>query len=234
MKFRLLATCIAMSLIFGCNESPSNTDPPSSTLSPSENVLDGKTNTQAADAKGEATSINVSSELEVPDGFELQKLELGGEILKPIGWTYESRELGKTLSCKMWEPLPNNAPRFDTIFTIDIVTNTVDAGSTPSKYATTYIESLKKNGTVIKVFEPQATNGMVQSGILMDQKLTITGSEKDYRIRAVLFADDKNELLFVLTFGTLASQWGTYEPTFRVMTKNLKLIDLSKNGKPDK
>jgi hypothetical protein len=134
----------------------------------------------------------------------------------------------------MWEPLPNNAPSFDTSFTIDIVTDTVDAGSTPSKYATTYIESLKKNGTVIKVFEPQATNGMVQSGILMDQKLTITGSEKDYRIRAVLFADDKNELLFVLTFGTLASQWGTYEPTFRVMTKNLKLIDLSKNGKPDK
>jgi hypothetical protein len=172
--------------------------------------------------------------LEIPDGFELQKLELGGQVLKPIDWKYESRELGKTLACKMWEPLPNDAAGYDTSFTIDIVTNTADAGSSPSEYAVSYIESLKKQGTVIKVYEPQTTNGMIQSGILLDQKMKITDSEKEYRIRRVLFADDKSKLLFVLTFGTLVSEWDTYEPTFRVMTKNLKLIDLSNNGKSNK
>lgn len=166
-------------------------------------------------------------ERKIPDGFELQKLELGGEILKPIGWKYEARKLGKTLACKMWEPMPNDAPGFDTSFTIDIVTNTVDAGLTPSNYASSYMDALKKKGTVVKAYKPRTTNGMVQSSIVMDQKLTITGSEKKYRIRTVLFADDKNELLFVLTFGTLASEWDTHEPTFRTMTKNLKLVDLS-------
>ena len=189
---------------------------------------------EAAAQPEHGVSQDPKKELEIPDGFELQKLELGGEILKPIGWKYESRELGKTLACKMWEPLANDAPGFDTSFTIDIVTNTVEAGSTPSKYAASYVESLKTRGTVIKVYEPQTTNGMVQSGILLDQKLRITESEKDYRVRTVLFADDNRELLFVLTFGTLASQWNAYEPTFRVMTKTLKLIDLSKNAKSDK
>ena len=126
--------------------------------------------------------------------------------------------------------MPDNETGFDTSFTIDIVTNTAEAGSTPSKYAVAYIDSLKKNGTVIKEYEPQATSGMEQFSIVMDQELNITGSEKEYRIRTVLFADDQSGLLFVLTFGTLASQWDTYEPTFRVMTKNLKLIDLSNSG----
>ncbi len=173
-------------------------------------------------------------DLDIPDGFERQPLELGGQILKPTNWKYESRELGKTLACKMWEPMPNDVAGFDTSFTISIVTNTADAGLSPSEYAASYIESLKKKGKVVKVYEPQTTNGMIQSGLLLDQKLTITGSVKEYRIRYVLFADDKNELLFVLTFGTLVSKWDDYEPPFRVMTRHLQLIDLSNKTQSDK
>ena len=173
-------------------------------------------------------------ELEVPEGFELQPLELGGQILKPVGWKYESRELGKTLATKMWEPMPDDTPGFDTSFTIDIVTNTADANMSPSEYAASYIKSLKEKGKVLKEYEPTTSGGMIQSGLLLDQKLTITGSEKEYRIRSVLFADDERELLFVVTFGTLASQWEEYEPTFRVMTKRIKLIGLSSDAKSDK
>lgn len=170
---------------------------------------------------------------DIPEGFELQALELGGQILKPIGWKYESREQGKTLTCKIWEPLPNEEFVYDTGFTIDIVTNAADAGKSPSEYAASYLETLKKKGKVITTYEPKAANGMIVSGVLLDQKMTITDSEKEYRIRTVLSADDTNQLLFVVTFGTLVSQWEKHEPTFRVMTKNLKVIDLSKKPKSD-
>jgi hypothetical protein len=177
---------------------------------------------------GRDTSKDGAEETAIPEGFELQKLELGGEILRPKGWKFETREIGKTIATKMWEPLPDDPDsyNYDTGFSIDIVTNTAEAGLTPSAYAEQYMESLKQQGTVVREYDPVEANGMVQSSVLLDQKLNRNGSEKDYRIRTILFAHDENELLFVLTFGTVANDWDKYEPTFRVMTQKLKLIDL--------
>ncbi|MCP4099562.1 MAG: hypothetical protein GY748_25355 [Planctomycetaceae bacterium] len=179
------------------------------------------------------SSSGTSKDSEIPDGFERQALELGGEILKPIGWRYESREVGKTIVTKIWEPLANEEYAYETGFTIDIVTNTAEAGKRPSEYAVSYLDKLKKTGEVVKVYKPKETNGMIVSGILLDQKMTMADSEKKYRIRTVLSAHDDSELLFVITFGTLVTSWDKYEPTFSVMTKNLKVIDLSKKPKSD-
>jgi hypothetical protein len=181
-----------------------------------------------------ASPESADEALVVPEGFELQELELGGQILKPIGWKYDWRDLGSTLAHKLWEPLPDDPESYDTCLTIDIATPKKDTKIVPSEYAASYIEALKQEGKVIKELKPQKTNGLTKLGILMDQKMTMTDAEKEYRIQTTIFADDDSEMLYVFTGGTLVSQWDTYEPTFRVMTRTIKVFDLTKEEKAEK
>ncbi len=164
---------------------------------------------------------------EIPEGFVHQALELGGRILRPSHWKFESRQIGKTLAYKIWEPLPDGEPGFDTSLTIDIVTNVSEAGQTPSDYATAYLKGFQEKGRVLRVDDPRTVNDRIQSGLLMDQKLVFRGAEREYRIQRFLVADDNRGLLFVVSFGTLVTEWESLEPTFRIITKHMQLIDLS-------
>lgn len=173
---------------------------------------------------------------EIPEGFEVQELALGCQILKPVGWKFDKQEAnnGMTLAFQMWEPLPNDAPGFETCVMVQIIGNTEDAGKSPSEYAALYLESLKETGKVVQEFGPKDTQGWIQSSIVVDQEQTPDGEEKEYRLRTVCFADDELKLLYVLNFGTPKADWKTHEPTFRTMSGKLKLIKKSRKTGSDK
>ena len=175
-----------------------------------------------------AMPTGIDSQQEIPDGYELQPLELGGEILRPVDWKFSSRSQGGTLVYKMWEPLPDGSDQYDTGLTINIVTNVEEAGTTPARYAAQYIRQLAaRDVKLVSRSEPTEVNGLIRSGITFDQRMNITDVEKEYRIRYELFADEQLNMLYVLVAGTPVEKWDETQDTFRTMTNQFKLIDTS-------
>ena len=177
---------------------------------------------------------DTAQDQKLPAGFEWQPLDLGGKVLKPKHWKFTKNCTGKSLIYKMWNPKSEGAPAALTGLTINIVTNVADSDQSPSDFAVSFIEKLKRQGDIIEVYSPQKANGMIQSGVLMNQTIKVAGAKVKCRVRYVLIADDEREILYVLNFGAPVDEWKTYEPIFRTMTTGMKLFVPSKPGDPGK
>ncbi|MEL6107617.1 MAG: hypothetical protein AAFU85_16380 [Planctomycetota bacterium] len=163
-----------------------------------------------------------------PGGMVSQELALGGSIPRPKDWKYESREIGKTISQKLWEPIPGNDRLFETSLTIDVVTNVRETGKQPSEFAEEYLNRLEQKGTVVRRYEPSERDGKIQVSAVIDQNLKITSVEKLYRVRYILESHEKTGLLFVISVGSPKNEWEKRLPTFKAMVAGLTLVDLSK------
>ena len=187
----------------------------------------------AGSGRKEATRQDLINGQEIPKGFEIQDLELGGQILRPVTWTYECREVGKTLSQRIWKPLDNESDP-QTFAMIDIVPNIPESGDVPSKFAQSFVKGLSEKVQVIETLEPVTNDGVTIFEITTEEKRTVNDQENIFRVRYSLVADDKRGLLTVVNFTSLASQWSEYEPIFSTMSRFVKpygaSVDLSEDA----
>src|SRR5947207_4122886 len=90
-----------------------------------------------------------------PKGYTVQKLqELGGEMLKPDGWFFQTQRAATTLVYRITKEDVTQGKGFITGFTINIVPSVSKSGQKPSEAASAYLEEYETNAKVIKRDDP--------------------------------------------------------------------------------
>lgn len=182
------------------------------------------------------TGLICSLQAAIPAGYEEQTLEgLNGKILKPHGWFYTAKVVGKSSLVYRITKEDSSKGEFLTGLTINVIPNvskfkgmreeggdSQETGNLDAKSAANaYLSMYKRSAKELQRDEPRNNNGFYQSGALFEKQMNLQGQAQLFKLGVTTFASVKDDLLIVMTFGTPAGDWETNKPIYETICSEI-------------
>jgi len=160
--------------------------------------------------------------IDVPDGYELQKLDIAnGCIAKPKGWFYSfSRDPNRNLIAWTLSREDSNASRVETGLIISYYYNLLEAKNRSLQaYVQKFISGRKHVAKkIVRDCSPVSIGQYMRTCLeTMETMKSSSGVMADYHVLYSVFWSDKRDEFIITTFGTPAGEWEKNRPIVDVM-----------------
>lgn len=164
------------------------------------------------------------SPLTVPDGFELQTLDIThGSILKPKGWFYtfsgNSQSLVWTISKE--DPHPGG---YKTGLRIQLSPGVSRITKRSAQaVAEEIVAEKRKTETILRECPPEQAGEFMRVCLETKEAVMVSGEKADYRILYTISWSNEKDTLAIMIFGTPYEEWDKYQNIYAQM-KNAVLV----------
>ncbi|MFB9899968.1 hypothetical protein ACFFOV_06060 [Cerasicoccus arenae] len=163
---------------------------------------------------------------EIPEGFRVQKLPMGGKALMPKDWHYEGGGLDNGFMY-VFSKEEMTGEGYETGFRIQGFFKVSEAGFKPSEAAAQNLEKFKSNAkSVIKVCD-EYDQGPFRVRCLEAIQPNPHNAADDYHVIYSFFWNDDADMVVVSMFGAPESTWPEAELIYKEM-QGFVLFDPSK------
>ena len=174
----------------------------------------------------EESQKNDSSDVFVPEGFVLQKLEpLGGNILRPKDWHYSQGSANQSV---IWTISKEPAESYVTGVRVQLVVGVKKAtGKTPEEFVQRFVDGKKKQTKVLSQHKAMKQGGFTRVGIETQEPQPGAKDAPPFRILYSCFWNNEMDMVAITISGTTTDLWEEYQETFGTMA-GLTIVDLKK------
>ncbi|WP_040517018.1 hypothetical protein [Gilvimarinus chinensis] len=163
-------------------------------------------------------SLGLNADVDVPEGFKLQKLEAtDGSIAIPEGWYYQE---GSTNSGIIWT-ISKEDPKegYETGQRIQMLFG-VEKGTKKSKkdFVDSFIQNKRKISKIVKDCTTTDLGMFYRTCLEVVEPPSEGGVKKEYHILYSLFWAKEMDLVVLVTFGAPEEEWAAVESIANTMT----------------
>lgn len=166
-----------------------------------------------------------AADLELPDGFELHRFDIGGLELgvpKPNDWHANVMNTKGAITYRVTKELNENGSYYTGMSYQLISEVSKKTEVSPTDFQLHQIKQIieRPGIEVLAGFKPEDIgNGFTRAGVRVKQTMNINNEQKNYITNYSLFAHIEADLLIIAIFGTPEQNWEENQPYFNALLR---------------